>query len=136
MSEVAFEADVTTENLLAFGGALATSLRDGDKKDALATAKIPCISLRKVERELATRKRDDDLLPKERSLRFYATALVAMRHFFDEVAAGHTLLPHRVKRLAQRLVTLTEMHDGGLLGTMAMAAAHRDDAGRAVQTPQ
>ena len=30
---------------------------------------------RKVERELAARTRDDDLLPKERSLRFYATAL-------------------------------------------------------------
>lgn len=133
-SEIAFEADVTAENLLAFGGALTSALRDPDKKDALTTAKIPAVAVRKVEKELATRKRDEDLLPKERSLRFYATALCAMRQFFDEVSSGHTLLPHRVKRLSQRLVTLSEMHDGTLLGTMAMAAAHRDDAGRAVQS--
>lgn len=133
VSELAFESGVSADNLLEFGAALATSLRDGDRKDTLANANISSVHVRKVQRELAARKRDDDLLPKERTLRFYATALVAMRQFFDEVAHGHTLLPHRVKRLAQRLVTLSETHDGGLLGTMAMAAAHRDDAGRAVQ---
>jgi hypothetical protein len=134
VSELEFQGEVSHESLLAFAGALSLALREADKKDAFVNAKIQAVSVRKVERELVQKKRDDDLAPKERNLRFYATALVAMRQFFDEVALGHTLLPHRVKRLSQRLVALGEMHDGNLLGTMALAAAHRDDAGRAVQS--
>jgi hypothetical protein len=134
VSEVGFELGVDARALYAFGEAFALATRDPERKDALLTANIPGVTVRKAEPQLTMRRRDDDLPEHERAVRFYATALVVMRQFFEDVAAGHTLLPHRVKRLAQRMVILAESQNPALLGITAMAAAHRDDAGRAVQS--
>lgn len=133
VSEVAFEPGVTREGLYAFGQALADALRDPERRAALLEAKIPAVAVRAVEPTLLQRKNDDDALPTERAVRFYATALVVMRRFYDDVAAGRRLVPHRVKRLAQRLVVLVEEKNPTLLGVAALAAAHRDPAARAVQ---
>lgn len=57
-----------------------------------------------------------------------------MRRFFDDLAAGNTVMPHRVKRIAQGLAGLAETEGAGLLGLTALANAHRDDAGRALQS--
>ncbi len=65
-------------------------------------------------------------------MRFYATSLVVLRSFFDSVASGATILPYRVKRLSQQLVSLADSGDTALLGLTAMGNAERDDAGRAV----
>ena len=66
--------------------------------------------------------------------RLYATALVAVRELCEDVAQGRTVLPQRIKRIAQRLVLLAEREDPAMLGMTTMAKAHRDDSGRAVQT--
>jgi hypothetical protein len=133
VSELSFEAGVTRENLQAFARSLSEATHDADKKETFASARIPNVALRKVEPLLVTKKPDDELPMQERIVRFYATALVVLRRFLDEIAAGRTLLPHRVKRLAQRLVVLSESKHPALLGMTAMAGAHRDDAGRALQ---
>jgi hypothetical protein len=59
-----------------------------------------------------------------------------MRKFMDDVSSGKgsKVLPHRVKRIAQGLVGLAETEGTSLLGLTALANAHRDDAGRALQT--
>jgi hypothetical protein len=96
--------------------------------------KIPNVTVRKVDPQLSKRERDDDLPPGERVLRLYARALVVLRAFYQDLATGKTILPHRVKRLAQRLVVTAEGEDPAVLGMTAMAKSHRDDAGRALQT--
>jgi len=132
ISEVAFESAVTAEELLAFVGAVVVSQRDPDRRAALLESKIPHIVVRKVDAELQQREDEEELGQRERIVQFYATALVVMRGFFDQVARGATILPHRVKRLSQQLVGLTQSSDPALIGLTAMANAQRDDAGRAV----
>jgi HD-GYP domain-containing protein (c-di-GMP phosphodiesterase class II) len=134
VSELSFDPKLTVRDLLTFAAAAATALREPDRRDALSSAKLENIVVRPVDTTLERREGDSDLEMRERILRFYASALVVMRRFYDSLAAGTMLLPHRVKRLAQHLVTLSESGDCALLGMTAMANAHRDDAGRAVQT--
>jgi hypothetical protein len=43
-------------------------------------------------------------------------------------------MPHRVKRLAQRMVAISEADSSALMALTTLANAHRDDAGRAVQS--
>ena len=134
VSECAFEAGLGQADLIDLARAFATSVRDAERHGHLLEARIPNVVVRKSDTQLTRRTKDDDLPPSERIVRLYATALVAMRSFYEESALGVTLLPHKVKRLAQRMVVLAETEDPTLLGMSAMARAHRDDAGRAVQT--
>ncbi|MBI3202760.1 MAG: hypothetical protein HYZ29_14570 [Myxococcales bacterium] len=134
VSEVSFEPHVTRDGLHAFGQALSQALRDPDRRPALLEAKITGVAVRAAEPTLVHRASSADTLPTERAVRFYATALVVMRRFYEEVAAGRRLVPHRVKRLAQQLVVLVEEKNPTLLGVAALAAAHRDTAARSVQS--
>ena len=134
VSEVQFGAEVTQADLLAFAAAFVMALRDPEKQKSLLTVKLNNVELRKIDPIVLRPRQFDELPIHERILRLYATALVVMRQFHEDVAHGLTILPHRVKRLAQRLVSLSETGDPALLGTLAMANAHRDDAGRSVQT--
>ena len=134
VSECAFDAAIGQRDLVELARAFATSVRDGGQKGYLLGARLANVVVRKADGQVARRQHDDDLSPSERVVQLYATALVAMRAFYEETAEGVTLLPHKVKRLAQRLVMLAEAEDPALLGMTAMARAHRDDAGRAVQT--
>jgi hypothetical protein len=133
VSEVGFEAGLSRADLLAFAAAMSTSLRDPARKGELLAAQIPHILARRVETTLADKEDDADQPIAQQILRCYAVALMVMRQFFDSVCLGTTVMPHRVKRLAQRLVVLTESGDPALFGMLAMANAHRHDAGRAVQ---
>lgn len=134
VSEVSFEAGLRATDLLAFAGAFAAALRDPERRAALAEAQIPNIAVRKVDRVLTRRQEDGDQPLSERILRLYAIALMVMRSYFDAVAHGVNATPSRVKRLAQKLVMLIGTNDPAVLGMSAMAHAHRDDAGRAVQS--
>jgi HD-GYP domain-containing protein (c-di-GMP phosphodiesterase class II) len=134
VSEVSFEPTLTPADLSAFAAAVAISAREPQQRRYLAESKIPNVAVRHVDALLMRRTEDEDLPPSERIVRMYATALLVMRQFFDDIARGKTILPHRVKRLSQRFVTLAETGDPAMLGMTSMANAHRDDAGRAVQT--
>ena len=134
VSEVTFDPALTVQELTQFAGAVAISARDPAQRRTLAESKITNVTVRHVEAILNKHTEDENLPPAERIVRMYATALLVMRQFFDDIAAGKTVLPHRVKRLSQRFVTLVETGDPAILGMTSMANAHRDDAGRAVQT--
>ncbi len=133
-SEVAVDAAVTQADLLALAQAFVKSVRDGPSREALTQAKIPSVAVRKIDPQLVKRADEEALPAPERMLRLYANALVVMRQFYEDLAQGLTILPHRVKRLAQRFVAASEEQDPTLLGMSAMAKTHRDEAGRAVQT--
>jgi hypothetical protein len=134
VSEVSFEATLTTQNMLDFAATFAAALRDPARRNALVEATIPGIAIRKVDRVLTQRRDDDDQPLREQILRLYAVALMVMRAYYDSVAHGVNAVPSRVKRLSQKLVSLVATGEPAVLGMSAMAHAHRDDAGRAVQS--
>ena len=132
-SELCFEPGISADGVRGFGEAFSTALRNPARKNALLSAEIPHVLVRKAVPPERRRRREDECPPHERAVRFYATALVVMRKFYEDMAAGKRIVPHRVKRLAQRMVVLAEGKNPALLGVTAMAAAHRDDAARSVQ---
>ncbi len=131
-SEVSLTADVSVKDLLKFAEELSISARDPNQRGRLLSAELANMSVRKVD---STLQRDDEsnLPVQEQILRLYATALVVMRRYFDKLARGRMVMPHKVKRVAQRIVSLSDSDEGALLAMTTMANAHRDDAGRAVQ---
>jgi HD-GYP domain-containing protein (c-di-GMP phosphodiesterase class II) len=93
----------------------------------------PHVRLRRVA-AAALGADDEELSPEEQIFRTYASAIVVMRGLFDNVAQGRYELPHQAKRLAQRLVALSEGDTPAFLGVTAMRSANHDAAGRAVNT--
>jgi len=135
VSELSYTAEMTEENLFELCQAFSIASRDPQRKNALLEAKLTHVAVRAVDSTLQSRSDTDaNLPPLEQALRAYASGLVVMRQFFDKVARGKTVLPHRVKRIAQRLVALAEGDESSLLSMLTLANAHRDEAGRAVQT--
>lgn len=132
-SEITLTADVTIDDLLKFATELSIAARDPEQRGRLLAAEISNMTVRQVD---STLQRDDEgSLPiEEQILRLYATALVVMRRYYDKLARGRMVMPHKVKRIAQRIVSLSDSNEGALLAMTTMANAHRDDAGRAVQS--
>jgi hypothetical protein len=136
ISELRFEPSLTRADLKAAAQAISSAVRDGGVNAKLAELTIPNVTMQKVDVEFGSRssKKRQEGAQGRKSLGYYASALVVMRRFFDDVAAGANVLPHRVKRIAQGLVGLAETENAALLGVTALANAHRDDAGRALQS--
>ncbi len=132
VSELRFEPGLSRADLKAAAQAIAACLRDGGSATRLSDLSLTNVAMLKPD--TTTRKDPRAAASERRSLGYYASALVVMRRFFDEIASGKTVLPYRVKRVAQGLVGLAETEGAGLLGLTALANAHRDDAGRALQS--
>jgi hypothetical protein len=129
VSELRFDPGLSRADLRAAAQTIATALREGTR---LEEARLSNVTMHRAEATVSRGRRA--ARTERRALDYYASALVVMRKFFDELSSGKTVLPHRVKRLAQGLVGLAESEGPGLLGLTALANAHRDDAGRALQT--
>jgi hypothetical protein len=134
VSEITFEPGLDAKRMLLFAGEIVAAIRNSDNQLVTLQLQTPGVEARSIDPELLQRRAGEDLTPGEQILRLYATALVALRQFYEDIAASGTALPHRLKRLAQRFVALAEHEDPAMLGMTTMAKAHRDDAGRAVQT--
>lgn len=134
VSEISFTGDMTEKDLLELCDAFAISSRDPTRRGHLLEKKLNNILVRAVDSSLRSKQDDEDDAPAmELALRAYASALVVMRQFFDRVSKGKNVLPHRVKRIAQRLVALADGNESSLLAMLTLANAHRDEAGRSVQ---
>ena len=72
--------------------------------------------------------------PSVQVARTYASAVVIMRRFFEDLRRGQYELPQRVKRVAQRLVDLSMGETPAFLGVTAARNQNHDEAGRAVNT--
>lgn len=135
VSEISFTGDVTEQDLLELCEAFAISSRDPQRRGHLLDTKLNQILVRAVDSSLRSKEiLEEDAPSLELALRAYASALVVMRQFFDRVSKGKNVLPHRVKRIAQRMVALADGHESSLLAMLTLANAHRDESGRAVQT--
>ena len=132
LSEIVWKPDADAADVRAFVVALLAALRDPSAREALLHP-TPRVRLRHVDASLLG---DDEgeVSPEEQVLRTYASAIVVMRRVFEDVAAERYALPHQAKRIAQKLVALSEGDTPAFLGVTAMRNANHDDAGRAVNT--
>jgi hypothetical protein len=134
VSEISFSADLTEQDLLVFAEAFSISSRDPERRDTLLKAKLPNINVRKVDPSGNRPMDERNASELEKMLRIYASALLVMRRFFNRTSEGKPVVPNHVKRIAQRLVSLGLRDNTALLTMTTLANAHRDDAGRAIQT--
>lgn len=134
VSELGFDQEITLDQLRTFGMAFAESFARPQNRGYLLETKLEGVTTKKSTNVLERKDAEDDLEPRQRILRLYASALIVLRSYFDGIAEGNNPAPVRLKRVAQRLVQLAETGDPALLGMTTMANAHRDDAGRALQS--
>jgi hypothetical protein len=131
-SELNVAREVTREDLLAFADQLAVFHRTNNASQL----KLPkTITLRRVADAARLRGMElEDLTPDQRMVRAYASAVVIMRRFFEDLSASRYVLPRRIKRIAQSLVDLSDARATSFLGVTEARNANHDEAGRAVNT--
>ncbi len=130
-SELYIQRDVTREELLAFAEQISSSYRGVGQ----FRSPTPKIRLRAVADSARLRGLElEDLSPDQRIVRMYASAIVIIRRFFEDLQASRYILPRRIKRIAQSLVDLSEGSTPSFLGVTEVRNANFDEAGRAVNT--
>ena len=130
-SELYVQRDVTREELLAFAEQISSSYRGVGQ----FRSPTPKIRLRAVADSARLRGLElEDLSPDQRIVRMYASAIVIIRRFFEDLQASRYILPRRIKRIAQSLVDLSDGSTPSFLGVTEVRNANFDEAGRAVNT--
>ncbi len=132
-SEISFSVDVGPNDLRKFLHAVVTVLRDprarfGDAE--LPNTRVHSATSATVLRGLGVEELDAE----QRLVRAYASAVVILRRFHEELAVGNLVLPRRIKRIAQTLVDLSEGGRPSFLGVTSVRNANYDLAGQAVNT--
>jgi hypothetical protein len=130
-SELYVQRDVTREELLSFAEQISISYRGAGQ----FRSPTPKIRLRAVADSARLRGLElEDLTPDQRIVRMYASAIVIIRRFFEDLQASRYILPRRIKRIAQSLVDLSDGSTPSFLGVTEVRNANFDEAGRAVNT--
>ncbi|MBX3233827.1 MAG: hypothetical protein KF837_41270, partial [Labilithrix sp.] len=131
-SELHIARDITREELHQFAEQISIMHRSGNA----AQVRLPrSMQLRQVADTARLRGIElEDLSPDQRMVRAYASAVVIMRRFFEDLSASKYVLPRRIKRIAQSLVDLSDAQAASYLGVTEVRNANFDEAGRAVNT--
>jgi hypothetical protein len=131
-SELSIARDLTREDCLAFAEQVSIYHRTGNASQLRLPPKI---HLRQVADAARLRGIElENLSPDQRIVRAYASAVVIMRRFFEDLAASRYVLPRRIKRIAQSLVDLSDASTASYLGVTEVRNANYDEAGRAANT--
>lgn len=131
-SELHISRDITREELNAFAELISHYHRTGS---AAQLRLPPKMHLRRVADAARLRGIElEDLTPDQRIVRAYASAVVIMRRFFEDLSSSRYILPRRIKRIAQSLVDLSDASTASFLGVTEVRNANYDEAGRAVNT--
>jgi HD-GYP domain-containing protein (c-di-GMP phosphodiesterase class II) len=132
-SELLIQRDVTAPELHKFAEAISVALRS--EKGRGYQAPSPKIRLRAVADAARLRGLEIEALsPEQKVVRTYASAVVIMRRFFEDLASSHYILPRRIKRVSQSLVELSDGSTPAFLGVTELRNQNHDAAGRAVNT--
>jgi tetratricopeptide (TPR) repeat protein len=131
-SELLIHHEVSRDELNAFAEQISVFHRTG----SAAQVRIPPrIKLRAVADAARLRGIElEKLSPDQRIVRAYASAVVIMRRFFEDLGRSRYILPRRIKRIAQSLVDLSDAQSASFLGVMEARNENHDEAGRAVNT--
>ncbi len=131
-SELHISRDITREDLNAFAEQVSLYHRTGNASQIRVPPKM---HLRRVADVARLRGIElESLTPDQRIVRAYASAVVIMRRFFEDLSASRYVLPRRIKRIAQSLVDLSDAATASYLGVTEVRNANYDEAGRAVNT--
>lgn len=131
-SELHIARDITREELHQFAEQVSLYHRTGNASQVRFPPKI---HLRQVADAARLRGIElEDLTSEQRIVRAYASAVVIMRRFFEDLSASRYVLPRRIKRIAQSLVDLSDASAAAFLGVTEVRNANFDEAGRAVNT--
>ncbi|HSO36606.1 MAG TPA: hypothetical protein VLT33_28970, partial [Labilithrix sp.] len=129
-SELSIQRDLTREELLAFSEQISRVYRG-----LPFVPPTPKIRLRPVADNARLRGLElETLSDEQRIVRMYASAVVIMRRFYEDLQASRYILPRRIKRIAQSLVDLGGGSNPSFLGVTEVRNANFDEAGRAVNT--
>lgn len=132
VSEVGISKDARAADFYALANALAEALR-GPRGTRIAERPTPRVRLRAAS-PLALRHdgATDKLDPLANAANAYASACVVIRRLYEALGKGQLTLPHRVKRVAQRLVDLSAGEMPAFLGVTDAKRGGHDEAQRAV----
>ncbi|HQY60015.1 MAG: hypothetical protein IPF92_26450 [Myxococcales bacterium] len=131
-SELIMQRDISREEMLAFAEEISRCMRSERGNFRSPTAKI---RLRQVADAARMRGIDVEKLDQEQRIRrTYASAVVVLRRFFEDLESSHYMLPRRIKRVAQSLVDLSDGTTPAFLGVTEVRNANHDEAGRAVNS--
>lgn len=129
-SELAIQRDITVAELRAFAEAIAAGTRS---PRGTFVSPTPRIQLRPVADAARLRGLEIETMPPDQKIvRTYASAVVILRRFFEDLHQSKYVLPRRIKRVAQSLVDLSEGDTLAFLGVTEARNANHDEAGRAV----
>jgi hypothetical protein len=132
-SDLTVARDISPQEVHAFGEAVSFAMRAEKGKGYRQPS--PKIRLRAVTDAARLRGLEIEAMTHEqRIVRNYASAVVIMRRFFEDLQASRYILPRRIKRVAQNLVDLSEGTTPTFLGVTEVRNQNHDDAGRAVNT--
>jgi HD-GYP domain-containing protein (c-di-GMP phosphodiesterase class II) len=131
-SDLFIQRDLTREELMAFAEQISQSYRT---VGGTFRSPTPKIRLRQVADSARLRGLElEELSADQRIVRMYASAVVIMRRFFEDLQSSRYILPRRIKRIAQSLVDLSDGSTPAFLGVTEVRNANFDEAGRAVNT--
>jgi hypothetical protein len=133
VNELTIASNVTASSLLALGKLLVEAQREPGAR-ALAEAAIPGIALRRTAGPDAQGQRDTDEAPEARVVKSYAASVLILRAFHAQLGKGSTRGAHEVKRIAQKLVALSEVYLELLVALASGELSDGDVARRAVST--
>jgi curved DNA-binding protein CbpA len=133
-AEIGVRREAQASDFYAFASVLADALRK--PKPPKIERPSPNIRLRELAASAMLREEllSERVDPNVQVARIYASAVVIMRRFFEDLRRGKYDLPQRVKRVAQRLVDLSMGETPAFLGVTAARNQNYDEAGRAVNT--
>jgi curved DNA-binding protein CbpA len=133
-AEIGIRREAQASDFYAFASILADALRK--PKPPRIDRASPNIRLRALAASALLRENlaSERVDPSVQVARTYASAVVIMRRFFEDLRRGKYELPQRVKRVAQRLVDLSMGETPAFLGVTAARNQNHDEAGRAVNT--
>ncbi|WP_437688171.1 hypothetical protein [Sorangium sp. So ce176] len=134
VSELVLEKTVRRAELAAFARLLADAQRDRSIAARLLQSNLRGVRVRKLTNPFPAGAIEGDGTRIGRISRTYAAAILVMRSFYAALRAAEPALPHRVKRVAQKLVAAAEEDARLLLAVAAGKVADPDEAGLSVST--
>lgn len=131
-SDFTIAREITLEELRAFAESISMAMR---AQRGAWQSPTPRIRLRQVADAARLRGLElENLTFDQRIVRTYASAVVIMRRFFEDLQESRYILPRRIKRVAQSLVDLSSGNTPSFLGVTEVRNQNHDEAGRAVNT--
>jgi|GEM_PF-6955129 len=130
-SEITFDDQVNANEMRSLGSVLRSASKG--RNDLLLRTPLHNIEIREVDAMLENNDNDGEQPFETRIVYLYAASLITLRRYFANISAERSPSPSRVKRVAQRLVSLSTSGDAALVRLTNVTRPDRDDADRAFQ---